>query len=251
MKLIWLVVNILQAVLTGLWSAGCITAALVARVLSGGTRVPLAMARRLWAPVLIRGAGAQVEVIDLDRVDFSQAHLFAVNHQSIIDIPVLFRVLPVNLRFILKEELRRVPFLGWYTAAMGMIFVDRRERLRSLGHMRQVAELLRDGDSIVYFPEGTRSRDGRIHRFKTGGFLPAIEAGAPVVPVAIVGTGRVLPAGGFRVRPGVVRVAVGEPIPTRDVGPEDRRELADRVRERVMALHASSTADCPPPSEED
>jgi len=236
-RLIWPIINFLQAAVTAVWSAGWISVALVVRWISRDTRAPLAMARRIWAPLLIRGAGARIELSGLEQVDFSRPHLFAINHQSIIDIPVIFSVLPVNLRFVVKEELRRVPFLGWYIAAMGMVFVDRRERLRSLTRVRQMSELITSGGSVVYFPEGQRSRDGRIRAFKTGAFLPAIEAGVPVVPVAVAGTGEVLPPGGFRVRPGTIRVSIGRPIETRDLRKEDRREFANEVRARVTALY--------------
>ena len=106
------------------------------------------------------------------------------------------------LHFIVKEELRRVPFLGWYIAAMGMIFVDRVARGRAYESVRRAADLIREGRSVVSFPEGTRSRDDSVKPFKPGVFVAAIEAGVPVVPVAILGTGAVLPPGGFRGRAG-------------------------------------------------
>lgn len=237
MRWIWPVVNFFQAVITLGWSAWWISVALVIRWVARDPSIPLAMARRVWAPLLVWGSGTQVEVLGIEQVDFSRPHLFAVNHQSIIDIPVLFSALPVNLHFIVKEELRRIPFLGWYIAAMGMVFVDRRERRRSINEVRKVAELIASGGSVVYFPEGKRSPDGRVLAFKTGAFIPAIEAGVPVVPVAIIGTGRVLPPGSFRVRPGTVRISFGRPMETRGRRLEDRREFANEVRARIMALY--------------
>ncbi|MCP4654851.1 MAG: 1-acyl-sn-glycerol-3-phosphate acyltransferase [bacterium] len=244
---IWPIINFFEAVITLVWSAWWISVALVARWVSRDTRIPLAMARRIWAPLIVWGSGTRVEVIGIEHVDFSRPHLFAVNHQSIIDIPVIFSVLPVNLRFIVKEELRRVPFLGWYIAAMGMVFVHRRERRRSLTQVRQVADLIASGGSVVYFPEGKRSRDGRILPFKTGAFIPAIEAGVPVVPVALAGTARVLPPGTFRVRPGAVRISIGRPMETRGLRKEDRREFANEVRARVTALYENLPLPTPHP----
>ena len=193
------------------------------------------MARHLWAPALFYGAGARLSVEGLERLPAGPAFLVA-NHQSIIDVPVLFRALPVGLHFIVKRELRRVPFLGWYIAATGMIFVDRRAPADAMAEMRRAAALLRGGATVVSFPEGTRSRNGALAAFKSAAFSAAIEAGVPVVPVAIVGTRQVLPPDGFRVRPGPIRVMVGEPIPTRGLTGADRSRLAGAAREQVLEL---------------
>ncbi len=234
---LWTLLNALQALFTLAWTCLWIPAALLVRVLSGGNRLPLAMARRIWAPGLLWGAGVRVEVEGLEELDFTRPHFFVMNHQSQIDIAVLFHVLPVNLRFIVKEELRKVPLLGTYIAAMGMVFIDRTQRLRSLATVRAGAELLRAGQNLVAFPEGGRSRSGRIGRFKSGVLLPAIEAGAHVVPMAIDGAAAALPPDGFRVRPGVIRVAIGQPISTEGLAKEDRRVFAKRVREQVVDQH--------------
>lgn len=232
----WLLLNALQLVFTLLWSAFWISLALLVRGVTRGTSLPLAMARRIWAPGLLTFAGARLEVEGLERIDFARPYFFVVNHQSQIDIAVIFRVLPAKLHFVVKEEMRAVPFLGWYVSAMEMIWVNRKERLRSVEGVRKASELLARGDCVVSFPEGTRSRDGRIRPFKTGVLVPAIEAGVPIVPVAIEGAARVLPAGGFRVRPGTIRVAIGQPIPTAGRGVGERRLLGEEARGRVEDL---------------
>lgn len=233
----WGAWNAVQLVFTLAWSAGCITLALLVRLLTGSTRLPLAMARGLWAPGLLLGAGARLEV-DRGGLDFDRPYLFVANHASIIDIPALFRALPADLHFIVKRELGRVPFLGWYVSAMGMIFVDRGARAEALASVRHASKLARAGQSVLSFPEGTRSRDGRIGPFKSGAFLAAIEAGVPVVPVAVAGAGAVLPPSGFRVRPGIIRIAVGEPIPTTGMTKNDRGALAAEARAAVIALRS-------------
>ncbi len=235
-SLLWTLLNLVQAVYTVVWSVLCITAALVARVVTGGPRVPLAMARRIWAPGLLRPWGVRVEVEGLANVDLTRPHFFAANHQSFIDIPALFSVLPVPLLFVVKEELRRVPFLGWYMAAMGMIFIPREQRRRSLANLGLCRQRIAEGMSVLIFPEGTRSRDGRIARLKPGTFVPAIDAGVPVVPVALDGPGRILPRGTFRVRPGPIRIHLGRPIETTGLERGDRRALAQEVRERLVEL---------------
>ena len=161
------------------------------RVVTAGTRVPLAMARRCWAPGLLWVGRMSLEVEGLERIDPRTPYFFASNHQSMLDVPVLFRALPVPLLFIVKEELRRVPLLGAYMRAMGMIFIRRADRRGSLHALEQCRDRLASGHSILIFPEGTRSRDGTVGAFKPGAFLPVIDAGAPVVPVALEGPGRV------------------------------------------------------------
>lgn len=229
-------VGYVQLLLTAVWSAVLIALALLVRLVTGSPRVPLAMARRLWAPGLLFTARVRLEIDGLDRVDFARAHLFAANHQSLIDIPVLFRVLPVPLRFVAKEGLRAVPFLGRYIAAMGMVYVRQDSRVKGVGAVAAVASILSRGDSVVTFPEGTRGIDGRVAPFKPGALAPAIQTGVAVVPVAIEGAGRVLPRECFRVRSGTIRVTVGAPVATTGLTLEDRADLARRVRSAVTSM---------------
>ena len=118
------------------------------------------------------------------------------NHQSVIDICALFRAVPVPLRFLLKQEMRRVPFVGWYAWATGMLFIVRDDRRAGPQLRREAAALLASGHSLCLFPEGTRSRDGEMADFKAGSLQAAIDAGVDVLPVALHGAGRVLPATG-------------------------------------------------------
>jgi len=232
----WWMVNALQAAFAVLWSALWISLALLASALSRGPRTALAMARRIWAPGVLWAGRVRLEVHGRGRVDFAQPHFFASNHLSWMDIPSLFTALPAPLLFVGKRELARVPFLGWYMAATGMVFVDRGRGVGAARSVAGVAERLRAGWSILSFPEGTRARDGRTQPFKSAGFQAAIESGVAVVPVAIEGADRVLPAGGFRPRPGVIRVILGEPIPTAGLAREARADLARRTEQRVREL---------------
>ncbi len=240
-RLPWVGINAIQLLYTLLWSAGCISLALLVRALSRRPAPALALARRLWAPGLLLGAGARLTVRGRERLPDGPA-FFVANHQSMIDIPALFRALPADLHFMVKRELRHIPFLGWYIAATGMIFVDRRARGGAMAELRRAAARLGEGGSIVSFAEGTRSRDGAIGAFKSAAFLAAIEAGAPVVPVAIAGAREVLPPGGFRVRPGEIRVVVGDPLPTAGLTPEDRGRVAQEAWRRVVELHRAASA---------
>lgn len=233
----WRAWNTLQLIYTIGWTAGCITLALLVLALTGGRRrIPLRMASRLWAPGLLWGAGAHLEVEGLQRVDFAQPHVFVANHQSIIDVCALFRALPVSIRFVIKQELAKVPFIGWYARAMGMVFIERGQAREAASRLHSVVALVQGGDSLCAFPEGTRSRDGSVRPFKGGAFQVALQAGVPIVPIAIEGSGAVLPAAGFKVRPGMIRVRIGDPIPTAGLKPNDRRALAQRAHDAVVAL---------------
>jgi 1-acyl-sn-glycerol-3-phosphate acyltransferase len=233
----WSLLNSLQGIYTIGWTAACICAALLARTLCGGrTHLPLRMASWLWAPGLLRGAMARLRVEGLDQVDWSRPHVFVANHQSIIDVCALFRALPVPLRFVLKQELAAVPFIGWYARAMGMVFIERGRAHSAARSLQAAAQLLEHGASLCAFPEGTRSGNGELRPFKGGAFHAAIIAQVPVVPIAIIGSGAVLPPSGFRVRPGTIRVRVGAPIPALGMQAHDRQQLAQRAHDAVAEL---------------
>lgn len=233
---LWIPINLIQWLSILVWSVLCISVALVVLLATGSRRIPLAMARAVWAPGMLRLAWSPVEVSGTERVDFTRPHILVANHSSQLDICALFVAAPVPLHFIVKEELRRVPFLGWYIAAMGMIFVDRVARGKAYESVRRAASLIREGRTVASFPEGTRSREGSVQPFKPGVFVAAIEAGVPVVPVAILGSGSVLPPGAFRGRPGRIRVVMGDPVSTLGLTQEDRGVLAAELRARVIEL---------------
>lgn len=232
-------VNALQGAAIVLWSLFWTPLALVAWAVTGGTDVPLAMARRIWAPGILTACGLRLSVRGLEHLEPNGCYLFAVNHQSQLDIPVVFRVLPMKLRFLVKAELRRVPLLSHYIRAMEMVFIDRRDRSRALKHMDRMTRKLREGCCFVTFPEGSRSRDSRVQPFKSGALLSALEAGVPVVPMAIEGADRVLAPGSLDLRSGRVRVAVGPPISVDGLTAAHRRAFTTRVEEEVRALYES------------
>ncbi len=231
--------NVLQAVFLAGWSALWITVALVTALVTRDQETALSMARRFWAPGLRWAAGAQVVVEPFPNIDWTRPHVFVMNHQSSLDIVVAFMILPVNLRFVAKHVLKYVPFLGWYMWATGMIFVHRGKRGASMGSLRDAGARVRGGANVLVFPEGTRSRDGQLLPFKKGAFVLATTAGVPVVPVAVEGSGRCMPAGGFRVRPGVIRVKVGEPIPTTGPLKGEIDPLVRQTHEAIAGMVAS------------
>jgi len=235
----WWMLNILQLLFTLAWTAFWIVCALLVLVATGGRRRwPLRMASRIWSPALLGGAGARLQIEGLADIDWSRPYVVVANHQSIIDICVLFRAIPTPLRFVLKQELAQVPFVGQYARAMGMVFIRRSQARQATRRLSESTALFEQGHCLCAFPEGTRSRDGRIGPFKGGVFKLAIEAGIPVLPVSVEGSGDVLPSRGFQVRPGRIRLRFGTPIEASEYRPGQRMELAERSRSAILALHA-------------
>lgn len=242
-RLLWFPVNLLQAVLVAVWTAGWITVALAVCAVLRRQDPGLALARRVWAPGILLLGPVRLRVEGRERLAPSRAYFFAANHQSWVDIPSLFAALPVPVLFLAKRELARIPLLGRFIESMGMVFVDRADRRESVRTVSLATERLREGRSLVSFPEGTRSPDGRVQRFKTATFAAALEADVPVVPVALEGPARILPRGGFHARPGVIRVKIGEPIPTAGLTRDDRIEVARRAHAAVEELLAGMRGD--------
>jgi len=198
--------------------------------------LPIWFGRRAWGPWGLWLARARVRAEPLPALPAGPI-IFASNHESALDIWVLFKILPRSFRFIAKQELFELPIFGWYMSLGGHIPVDRRNHTKAVQSLRRAGETVRAGTSLIVFPEGTRSRDGFIHPFKKGPFVVAMEAGVPVVPVAISGSGRVTPKDVIAVVPGTIRVAVGEPVdPTAF---PDKETLLVEVRRRVIELHRS------------
>jgi len=220
-------------VIHAVWISICFPAALLEAVFhpkSGGVWV----GRRLWGPFLLWAARARLSVEGLENVDPSRPTIYACNHQSALDIPVAFVALRVNFRFVAKKSLGNVPVLGWYLRAGKHLLVERGSWVSALTTLEKAAEQIRQGTSILIFPEGTRSADGRLLPFKKGPFALALKAGVAICPVTIEGTVRVMPKNSLKVRRGgEIRVKIGAPIDAREYGPHERERLMRDVR-RVM-----------------
>lgn len=186
---------------------------------------------RAWAWLILKTTGVTVEVTGTNDLDPTRSYLFLSNHQSIYDIPVLFWHLPLQLRIIAKDSLGSFPFLGWHLRRTGHVLVDRRSPGKST--LNQVARVMRECLSLLVFPEGTRSVDGRLQRFKAGTLLLAIDSGIPIVPVAVEGTRHVMRKGRLMTCPGHVRVHVHDAVETAGLNRSHARALAERVETAV------------------
>jgi 1-acyl-sn-glycerol-3-phosphate acyltransferase len=223
-----------------LWSFFWMSAATVRGLLPPwNPDIPLSWARRFWGPgvvwvtrcTLVRHPGFTPLP--------GQPYIYVMNHQSMFDIVAAFVSIESNFRFVAKKILRSIPFLGWYMIATGMVFIDRKNHEKAVRSLDEACEKIRRGSSIFVYPEGTRSHDGRILPFKKGPFVMAIQAGVPIVPLAIHGSSRLLGRDGMRLHKGPVHFKAGEPIETKGLTPADRDALMQRVRDAMIDLHVS------------
>ena len=214
-------------------TAACATAAFLAAVFDRSGRTT----RRIggwWGRALLRLLGVNVAVSGADHVPSGPA-VYAANHASTLDIFVVFGHLPVDFRIIFKQSVGFIPILGWSIWLAGHVPIDRRNPFRARKSLERAARRIGAGTNVVVFPEGTRSRDGRIGVFRRGSFRLAIEAGVPVVPVSIVGVKAVVPHGIPSVVPGTVRVLIHPPVPSAGRTLEKVDAFAADVRAAVVA----------------
>ena len=183
-------------------------------------------------------AGIRTRVAGREHLQPGVAVVFCSNHQSNVDPPILFQALHPRLHVLFKRELTKLPLLGRAFQIGGFVPIDRASREQSMAAIEQAAQSLRNGNSFLTFPEGTRSRTGMLLPFKRGPFLMALKAQVPVVPVAIQGGTASMQKGSPIVRPVTVSVRIGAPVETKGMDVSDREKLADEVRSRVEQLLA-------------
>jgi len=195
-----------------------------------------------WSRAVLGSLGVRGRVTWQGELPRDTPAVYMANHQSLLDTPLLFSVLSPAPRFVAKKSLAWVPFLGWAMVLNDFVFVDRGDREAAIASLARAGEKIRRGTSVLVFPEGTRGSGEQLQPFKKGGFLLAIGAGVPIVPLRITGTARLL--GKHRGRPaaGEVHVAVGRPIPTADLTAADRDELLAQVRRAMAELPAPEPA---------
>ena len=192
---------------------------------------------RSWARMALRTANVKVYVEGAEFADFSGPRIYVSNHQSYFDVLALMAYLPDNARFVAKKSLERIPLFGQAMRAAGTVIIDRKKPEKARQTLSEVGETrMGRGVAVIIFPEGTRNRNGKIGQFKKGGFVLAIETGAAIVPVGISGSQNILPAGGYRVKPGEIRMSIGRPIFTEGLSMDEKDSLIEKTRHQVSAL---------------
>lgn len=187
-----------------------------------------------WAKAILWVCGVKVKIAGLEHIKDGNPNIYMVNHQSIFDIFTLLACLPANFKFVLKQELMKLPFLGAAMKRAGYISIDRENPRKAIKSMNEAAEKIKKGASVLIFPEGTRSEDGRIQSFKPGGFHLALKAGSDIVPVAITDSHRIVRKGSLRIKKGTILMTIGQPIPTNQYSRKDMNLLMDRVRDALV-----------------
>jgi 1-acyl-sn-glycerol-3-phosphate acyltransferase len=193
-------------------------------------------APRTWARLILWGVGCPVRTFGRENIVPSATYVFASNHTSALDILALFGQLPANFRWIAKKELFKIVLFGPAMLRAGYIPIDRSDHRAALKSLNRAAERISTGASVVIFPEGTRSPDGKLLPFKSGGLALAIRSGRPVVPVAIIGANKALRPKSLLLSPGRISLVLGKPIPTDGLKMKQRDQLAEQVQERVQEL---------------
>lgn len=182
---------------------------------------------------LVKLSGARVKIIGEENIPKDGSALFVSNHQSNFDIPILVAITNIPIAFIAKMELSKIPLLSRWMEQMNCVFIDRRDVRQSLKAIKKGAKLLKDGYSLVIFPEGTRSEDGRMKDFKPGGLKLATKSKSRVVPVTIKGAHKIMPKGKLKIMPADVEVVFLKPIIVDEEIAKDSKALSDRVKEVI------------------
>lgn len=194
---------------------------------------------RSWSRMILKTLRIRVQTEGFENIDASRPAIYAANHLSALDIPVLYAALPLQFRIMAKKELFRYPFLGWHLKRSGQIPIDPGNAGAALRSLNRASESLRHGTPLVVFPEGGRSASGQLQDFMGGAFYVAIRAQAPVVPLVLVDTCALLPMNSFHVRPGMVELIAAKPIPSAGMKPREMEKLASQVRDVIARTYYS------------
>lgn len=198
---------------------------------------------RLWANSILWVSRVPITVSGAEKLDPGRSYIYMPNHQSNADIPLLLGRLPAQFRWLAKAELFKIPIFGRAMRGVGYISIDRTNRKSAFESLARAAGTIRSGTSVLIFPEGTRSRDGRILPFKKGGFVLAVDAGVPIVPVIIRGTRDIIPKGHFMIRPAPLSMQILDPVETAGYTRKSKDALLERIRSILIEHVEKKEAD--------
>jgi 1-acyl-sn-glycerol-3-phosphate acyltransferase len=193
---------------------------------------------RAWAKLILKTIFSPVRVKGLGKIDVSRTYVYAVNHASALDIPVLYACLPFQFRIVHKKELLSYPVVGWHLKRSGQVCVDQQNPGRSIGQIKSALKTLKAGMPLVIFPEGGRSADGKIQPFLPGAFFLAIKAQVDIVPIALVGTYELLPMDTYHIKSRPLEMRVGDPISTAGLTLREMEALSAEVQGALEAMYS-------------
>jgi 1-acyl-sn-glycerol-3-phosphate acyltransferase len=195
---------------------------------------------RFWSQLIMKTICSPVTVIGLNKIDTSKPHVYAVNHSSALDIPVLYVYLPFPFRIVFKKELLSYPIIGWHLRRSGQICIDQQNPASSIGSIRSALKGLKAGMPLVIFPEGGRTPDGQVKPFLPGAFFLAIKSQVDIVPVVLMGTYELLPMNTYHIKSRSLEMRVGEPISTAGLKLRDLAALSAKVYKQMQDLYFGS-----------
>lgn len=198
---------------------------------------------RLWARALVRAAGIDLHIENVERIDPAKRYILVANHYSYFDIPCILAAIPQPIRFMAKKSLFSIPIFGWALTRSGFVPVDRKNRRTAVKSFDLAAERIRKGNTVVVFPEEGRSRERTMRPFQRGAFLLALKSELEMVPMAIDGTYDVFRVGAKAITPGRVTIRVGTPIPCAGLTLRDKERLAAESRTQIQDLLGLRTED--------
>ena len=189
---------------------------------------------RIWAKCILALSNIKVSVKGFSNLKPGRSYIYMANHMSNFDIPVLQAYLPVQFRWLAKAELYRIPLFGYAMKRADYISIDRSDRKSAIESLNKAVNIIRDGVSVVIFPEGTRSNTNNVQPFKKGGFFLAVDSGVPIIPVIIHGTGRIMPKKKMLIKPGNVTLEIKKPINSSDYTRKTKDDLMKKVRAVIL-----------------
>ncbi|MFH1684507.1 MAG: lysophospholipid acyltransferase family protein [Candidatus Margulisiibacteriota bacterium] len=195
---------------------------------------PFQTAARLWARFLAIFSGVKVTVSGIENIPKDKALILASNHQGAADILIVLACLPIRFRFAIKKELFKIPIFGWYLKKAGYFSIDRKMVLSAYRTVETIIEIIKEGESVLIFPEGTRTKTGELGKFKRGSLLAALKSGAPIIPIAISGSFNIMKKGSWLFNPCPVKFSIGKPISIRSEADYDSKVA--EVREAIARM---------------
>jgi 1-acyl-sn-glycerol-3-phosphate acyltransferase len=226
-------------IITGIFSVIAILTSFV----SAGGETPHKVGR-IWAKCILAASNIKVTVKGLSNLNPNESYIYMPNHMSNFDIPVLQAYLPVQFRWLAKAELFKIPIFGYAMQQEGYISINRFDRSSAIQSLNNAAEKIKNGVSVIIFPEGTRSRENNIQPFKKGGFVLAVDSGVPIIPVIIHGTWEIMQKKQILVKPGHVVLEIKKPINTLDYTRKTKDDLMEKVRNIILESYGKNKPLC-------